>query len=919
MYKKSWDEDHLPEWATESFDYGGTFDATGAFHDSERDRETIPDTVKEKAKFKKEEKKESVAEENEKRDDSSTPTVHHFDGREDSSNVPSKFMDFLNEHETQQISSFPVANHNSNFNGTVQNSSNQIDRMKEVADLVANLIMEDDPKDVKVPVAAPQPPGPQPPILVDWFYLDPQGDTQGPFTAQDMSEWYKAGYFQESLMVRRSIDSAFLPLGQLVKAYGRTSPFLAATLMEPIQAPPPPPPVELDPFRMQQQPQRMGPPPDANGWNMMTPEQQILLMNMRLAHQRPPVPDPFAMKPVVAPNTSTSLDLRRLMGSGVNEFYQQSIPSNSNVAPTQELDPIQQLLMQLQKTGNNGNGLNDSSQWMKPVASQQTMMPPNISGTSLEASQVLSQPQISNPLNQNQSQQNSNWNQAPMSIWDMPKVEQAHLQKMVNLPPSSQNQVQDIATESDLIQNGTAEDSTQFQTAPSRSQESKRKKQKDEEKAVNDQKKQQAKESAASQKPNVPAGKKKGGNDKQQQKKEERSTQPAAPAPWVGHQTPASGTSLAKIQKTEAQRRQGELAAQRERDHQKIEMMQKIESQKNDGLKWASPQPGRVKTLDEIQAEEQTAAAILREREAVDRAKREAIKKESAVVNDMSIWNSTPHSMAWQQPKVWSGEQTSGSGFWEEPTKPSNSTPKTAQMLSKSQTMATITTTKKQAQAPVKKQTQPTRKPVGERKEKKDDNNNEFTTWCTRTLSSMNGNVDGEFKPIINRKYFEFISLTVPTFVSFLQDIESPFEVKDYIKMYLGKLCNSYVLLNPVKYLIRFLGEAKECSEFAKQFLERRSKQRNQQRLQNAHIDDMCQPAPAITPINSGISSDFQEVNIQQIEELKVIEFYYNFQGKNKKVKAKKSMKVLDGRILGFTATSASDRINVGDRDYGDI
>lgn len=27
----------------------------------------------------------------------------------------------------------------------------------------------------------------------------------------------------------------------------------------------------------------------------------------------------------------------------------------------------------------------------------------------------------------------------------------------------------------------------------------------------------------------------------------------------------------------------------------------------------------------------------------------------------------------------------------------------------------------------------------------------------------------------------------VPTFVSFLQDLESPFEVKDYIKMYLGE------------------------------------------------------------------------------------------------------------------------------------
>lgn len=28
-------------------------------------------------------------------------------------------------------------------------------------------------------------------------------------------------------------------------------------------------------------------------------------------------------------------------------------------------------------------------------------------------------------------------------------------------------------------------------------------------------------------------------------------------------------------------------------------------------------------------------------------------------------------------------------------------------------------------------------------------------------------------------------------------------------------------------------------------------------------------------------------------------------------------MKVADSKILGFTAVTASDRINVGDRDYG--
>lgn len=98
----------------------------------------------------------------------------------------------------------------------------------------------------------------------------------------------------------------------------------------------------------------------------------------------------------------------------------------------------------------------------------------------------------------------------------------------------------------------------------------------------------------------------------------------------------------------------------------------------------------------------------------------------------------------------------------------------------------------------------------------------------------------------------------VPTFVSFLQDIESPYEVKEYIRVYLGKLTkqviNGWLL---ILLLVFVLGETKECTDFCKQFLERRSKYKNQIRAQNAHVDDMCSPAPALTP-----SSDFQEVKV---------------------------------------------------------
>lgn len=58
-----------------------------------------------------------------------------------------------------------------------------------------------------------------------------------------------------------------------------------------------------------------------------------------------------------------------------------------------------------------------------------------------------------------------------------------------------------------------------------------------------------------------------------------------------------------------------------------------------------------------------------------------------------------------------------------------------------------------------------------------------------------------------------------------------------------------------------FIGETKECGEFAKHFLERRSKYKNQQRAANAHIDDMSSPAPALTPGLTS-ASDGQEAKV---------------------------------------------------------
>lgn len=71
-----------------------------------------------------------------------------------------------------------------------------------------------------------------------------------------------------------------------------------------------------------------------------------------------------------------------------------------------------------------------------------------------------------------------------------------------------------------------------------------------------------------------------------------------------------------------------------------------------------------------------------------------------------------------------------------------------------------------------------------------------------------------------------------------MRDIESAYEVKEYVRLYLG--------------------DSKQSTEFSKQFLEKRSKWRSAQRPQ-AEADDLCKPAPAVNP---NAPTEFQETKV---------------------------------------------------------
>lgn len=61
-----------------------------------------------------------------------------------------------------------------------------------------------------------------------WLYRDPSGNIQGPFSSQDMQEWYQSGYFDISLMVKRQGTPYFEPLASLVRNNPKT-PFLTTS------------------------------------------------------------------------------------------------------------------------------------------------------------------------------------------------------------------------------------------------------------------------------------------------------------------------------------------------------------------------------------------------------------------------------------------------------------------------------------------------------------------------------------------------------------------------------------------------------------------------------------------------------------------------------------------------------------------
>ena len=195
-------------------------------------------------------------------------------------------------------------------------------------------------------------------------------------------------------------------------------------------------------------------------------------------------------------------------------------------------------------------------------------------------------------------------------------------------------------------------------------------------------------------------------------------------------------------------------------------------------MNWAnsSNNGGAQKSLAEIQAEEQRQD---RERQERERREKKARQKDLSL-SQASVWGSASANLSWASKAapvtapamVTTSGSSGGGGFWDEPTisrksEPSQiPTPQPSPLLQHQSPQQ-----QQQQQQQQSKKTKKNNKAKEENKvaaifkESKGKPSNEFDEWCTNALDKLNPQVD------------------IPTFMSFLNDVESPYEVCKLVMM----------------------------------------------------------------------------------------------------------------------------------------
>uniref|UniRef100_A0A3P8XME8 GYF domain-containing protein n=1 Tax=Esox lucius TaxID=8010 RepID=A0A3P8XME8_ESOLU len=599
-----------------------------------------------------------------------------------------------------------------------------------------------------------------------WFYKDPQGEIQGPFSNHEMTEWFQAGYFTMTLLVKRGCDEVFQALGEIIKMWGRV-PF----------APGPAPPPLLS---------------DAGDQERLKRQQELTALNLYQLQQ-----------------LQYQYLLRQQYAQALAQQKAQALSSAPHQQQQQQQQQINLLLQQYQAL---------------KMRTSETLLPPVTRSMSVPDSQA-SVWEIQNASSQ--ASCTANIQQPVPSAWEGSSVWDLPIDSVAKAPTIEQMQ--------ELEKNNAVKVKAPYGlyicTPCLRAA--------------------------------LPSSSKWG--------------QQSATAAAISQAQNA--LSLAEIQKVEEER---ERQAQEEQRRQQAELLKLQQQQalqearqpqsKLSGWGSVAKQPAATKSLLEIQREE---AQQMKQRKeqgvgSQQQPSHTTITQQNRPLNrattalSSSVWGSVATSggapnWAGDSSSIWGDSTNSNMGFWDEPVKePAQPLPQAppptrkpnAQKNNKSN--ANIST---RANKKVEDEEKLLKLFQGVNKSHQDG----FILWCEQALHTLN----------------TANNLDVPTFASFLKEVDSPYEVHDYVRAYLG--------------------DTSEAKEFAKQFLERRAKQNANQQKQSQAPQNQQQP----------LKQQKQQQHLQQQARFETVT-----SGKKKK---KQKMVRADPSLLGFSVNAASERLNMGE------
>uniref|UniRef100_A0A3Q2U3R1 GRB10 interacting GYF protein 2 n=1 Tax=Fundulus heteroclitus TaxID=8078 RepID=A0A3Q2U3R1_FUNHE len=717
-----------------------------------------------------------------------------------------------------------------------------------------------------------------------WFYKDPQGEIQGPFSNPEMSDWFQAGYFTVSLLVKRGCDEVFQPLGEMMKIWGRV-PFTPGHA---------PPPLQV---RIRRKMQGM-----LQQYAQALAQQKTLVLNSAPVQQQQQHQQQINMLLQQYQALKLRLGLFTLLPPVTRSL---SVPDSSSV-------------WEMQNPSSQASSWEGSSVWDLPIDSV-------AQAPTIEQMQQFEKARSAKELERREAELRAKREEEERKrLEEALRARQEEERKRLEeeeLARQKQEEALRLQREQEEAQRRQKEEEERkAQEEALRRLEERRREEEEKKKREEFLRKQRSVESRRNWRRRRPLpqlqrllhSSRRSKNEGSRRPKDSRScrgrgsssrrpsedsikTSPGLQLPssskWgqqsANHNHTQNALSLAEIQKLEEERERQAREEQRRQQQELLKQQQQqalqqaqLSQAKLSGWGNMAKQPVITKSLLEIQREE---AQHMKQRKEQTHQQHPTVTQQTRPQNrtvcnttslSNSVWGSVNAGTNWgsDSSSIWGDTHNSNMGFWDEAvkeavqqppqTKKGNTQKNNKGNANLSNSMSGRTSKKVDEEEKLLKLFQ------GVSKSQQDT----FMQWCEQTLHTLN----------------TANNLDVPTFASFLKEVDSPYEVHDYVRAYLG--------------------DTPESKDFAKQFLERRAKQNANQQKQALPKQQQAKQQQQQDSVwgGTGSSAIYQSNHTSGQQQ----RFETVTSGKKKK---KQKMVRADPSLLGFSVNASSERLNMGE------